>query len=883
MKKLLRASLLALALSFSSASFAAPVHAAATNDILKFYTDGSLASYQTQCAEIIKTQTEATKDETDLRKKIGSSQCQKTFGTVDVFCRVEALSVQGDLNCTFTAPDSSKVVGNPHTVLGEVTKNYDSVGKLVSSFEKGGLKDGDTTGTPPAEGGLSAGGSGVCDNNIGCVIGKLPAMLISGTAFLLLTLSGLLLGVAGVVFNWVVIRTVFQFALYFGTSSSMLVAWGVLRDIANIALLFGFIFMGIATILNTQGMEGYTAKKALPRLIIFAVLLNFSLFATQAVIDVSNGFSSVFASYAQERCDTTTSTAGGASGQTNERCSNIGISGKIISAAGLSRIFPSGFSESFDKPYTYAVMLIILSLLVTVAAMVLFAAAIMLVIRVVVLSLLMVTSPIGFAGMAIPALQGIAKDWWHKLINQAFFAPLYLLMLFISLKLVDGLQEGNTSIADALMGNTASAGNSVTTAATTAGNMQVIVVFIIVIGFMVAALMVAQKMGAYGASFATNSAASFVYGNMTRISNLGAGAAGVGLRSLAASRAASLRRQGREPGLGTAALMRTGTQLKGANLDMRRIVGGALKAGGGSGAVASHATFADMQHEFDDFKSGKGTKQYIEAANKDILIKQLDAVHGDTLEDEALKKKLASMSVKDLEKVHGIKDGVRGLVDNLSAEQFEGLMKGGLSDFEKGKLAQARFAKLMVEVKKAKDSAPSEKDTEEERKKKAKNIEDATSAVKTILKDITKGELESLPADALTEDSVVLLSLSDKQREDLSGSTKRTVEERTRVRNAGAIPSFEARFNAAKDKYAVVTGEGGLRSFNAQQVAKLDKKILTDASVAVELTPAMLMELQESKKLSADDIQKIATHIRGTTASSGHAYVTSGAGAAYWS
>lgn len=511
MKKLLRASLLVLALSFSGASFATPAHAAATNDILPFYANGSLRDYQAQCAETIKTQTEATRNETDERKKIGSSQCTKKIGTVDIFCRVEAVNFQGDINCTFTAPDKSKVVGNPHFALGAETKNYDSTGKLLTSEEKGGLNDGDKTGNPPAEGGLSATDSGACDNSIGCTVAKLPGMLMSGIAFLLLTLSGLLLGVAGVVFNWVVIRTVFQFALYFGTSDGMLVAWGVIRDIANIALLFGFIFMGIATILNTQGMEGYTAKKALPRLIIFAVLLNFSLFATQAIIDVSNGFSSVFASYAGEQCDTTTSSTG-VNGQSNENCSNVGISGKIIGAAGLSKVFPSGFSNSFDKPYTYAVMLIILSLLVTVAAMVLFAAAIMLVIRVVVLSLLMVTSPIGFAGMAIPALQPIAKDWWHKLINQAFFAPIYLLMIFVSLKLVDGLQEGNTGIADALMGNTASAGNSVATATTTAGNMQVIVVFIIVIGFMIAALMIAQKMGAYGASFATKSAAAVTFG-----------------------------------------------------------------------------------------------------------------------------------------------------------------------------------------------------------------------------------------------------------------------------------------------------------------------------------------------------------------------------------
>ena len=319
-----------------------------------------------------------------------------------------------------------------------------------------------------------------------------------------------MLGIAGAVFNWVVIRTVFQFALYFGTSEGMLVAWGVLRDIANIGLLFGFIFMGIATILNTQGMEGYTAKKALPRLIIFAVLLNFSLFATQGIIDVANGFSSVFASYAATDCSGAVSSDKGG-GDTNEKCSNEGISGMVLSAAGMNHILPSGeeaigsLVKMAEQPYTYGTVLIILSLFVSITAVVLFAASVMLIVRVVVLSLLMVTSPIGFAGMVIPGLHGIATDWWKKLINQAFFAPIFLLMVFISLTLVKSLQKEQINISDALMGT---GGNGLSVA----GNMQVVVVFAVVIGFMIAALVVAQKMGAYGASFATKSAAAVTFG-----------------------------------------------------------------------------------------------------------------------------------------------------------------------------------------------------------------------------------------------------------------------------------------------------------------------------------------------------------------------------------
>lgn len=144
-----------------------------------------------------------------------------------------------------------------------------------------------------------------------------------------------------------------------------------------------------------------------------------------------------------------------------------------------------------------------LAIFVLVTALVLLAGSIMLIIRVVVLSLLMVTSPIGFAGMAIPKLQGMASMWWSKLMSQAFFAPVYLLLIFISIKLTEGLMDGEATLANAMIGNQ---GTSV------AGNMQVVMVFLIVIGFMIGSLMAATKMGAMGAKFATSAAGGMTLG-----------------------------------------------------------------------------------------------------------------------------------------------------------------------------------------------------------------------------------------------------------------------------------------------------------------------------------------------------------------------------------
>lgn len=371
---------------------------------------------------------------------------------------------------------------------------------------------GGSTSVPPPAGTCSPLNLDVCIRN-------LPGMLFAGLAFLFLTLSSAILWLAGTVFNWVVIRTVFQFGTYFGTSDGMLLAWGIMRDVANIGLLFGFILMGVLLILNVDGGGhghghggGISAKKAIPRLIIFAVLLNFSLFASQFVIDVSNAFSASFATLAGERCATTTSNgASTAGGQELEDCANIGIAGQVLQVAGVNKIWVFGessdeaFKNLVDRPYSYTVSLMLLSIFVLVTAMVLFAGAIMLVVRVVVLTLLMITSPIGFAGMAIPKLQGIASMWWDKLISQSFFAPVYLLLIFMSVKLSEGLMQGNASLASALI---ASEGNTV------AGNMQVAMVFMVVIGLMIASLVAASKMGAMGSKFATSSAAALTVGSV---------------------------------------------------------------------------------------------------------------------------------------------------------------------------------------------------------------------------------------------------------------------------------------------------------------------------------------------------------------------------------
>lgn len=344
-------------------------------------------------------------------------------------------------------------------------------------------------------------------------LGDVARDIISGVAWLILTLATLILGMAGTLFNWVVVKTVFGFSTFLGNSPGLLIAWGILRDVGNMLLLFGFIFIGIAMILD---LHSYPAKKTLPRLIIFAILMNFSLFAAEAVIDTSNVLSSVmYAQSSTDSCDydKEAKEVGSGEGMANltsdENCFlNTGIAGKIMEVSGTSGIFDTG-----PNTYSNPVVLIMLALFATVAAVVLFAGSIMLLIRAVTLAFLMVLAPIGFAALAIPGLQKRGEEWWSKLIHQSFFAPIYLLLIFISLKIAETITGGSaTSLAAAV-------------AQPHSSTMGIILSFALVIGFLIGSLVMAKKFGAMGADFAIKTAGGLTYGTMGLVGRRTGGAA----------------------------------------------------------------------------------------------------------------------------------------------------------------------------------------------------------------------------------------------------------------------------------------------------------------------------------------------------------------------
>jgi hypothetical protein len=292
------------------------------------------------------------------------------------------------------------------------------------------------------------------------------AGVVSGA---LVYVASSLLTIAGVLFNWVFYETVLQFGqlINCGVSSSgcstgiitsINVAWTAFRDISNIVIIGMFTFIAIMTIL---GSSSYGAKKMISRVLIVAVLINFSLLFTKIIIDVSNFTASQFYTAAsandpdlQDNSPTATATGQTGTGQ-NGTTAAPGIAGAFMKYAGVS-----SFGDTASAVFTIGanpqggawwglLYGVVTALLFFVAAIVLFYGSFLLISRAILMVFLMIVSSIAFATYLIPSFSDGSygySAWWKILLKNAVFAPLLVVLLWVTLKIGSGFANSSGTL-----------------------------------------------------------------------------------------------------------------------------------------------------------------------------------------------------------------------------------------------------------------------------------------------------------------------------------------------------------------------------------------------------------------------------------------------------
>lgn len=243
--------------------------------------------------------------------------------------------------------------------------------------------------------------------------------------------------------------------------------WVIIRDLCNMLFILILLIIAFATILR---VESYSWKKVLPKLLIMAILINFSRTIFGLLIDFSQVIMLTFVnSFSQ------------------------------YGAANFISVFNTNFLLSIQGGWTskeYAItswstsVAIIAGVLAAIITLIVISVMLaVLVVRIVMLWIYTIFSPLIFLGFAFPPLQKYTGKIWDDFTKQLVVGPVLAFFIWLA------LTTAKTSTVDLLAGKASTEGVEICAgigAFFCQGNFQQ---FIIVIGLLMGGLMVTQQVG----------------------------------------------------------------------------------------------------------------------------------------------------------------------------------------------------------------------------------------------------------------------------------------------------------------------------------------------------------------------------------------------------
>lgn len=293
--------------------------------------------------------------------------------------------------------------------------------------------------------------------------------LLSPIGWLIMQLTSYITMLAGMALNASIYYSVVKMSENIGQVDGINTAWGTIRDVANMGFIFILLWAAIQKIIGI----GKDTNRLIVNMIVAAILINFSLFFTKFIIDIANILALAFYKVMVP------------GNITSANYADVGLSNAMMDALRVSSIWQAT-GTTFSGGNAIIIMLLS-SVVLLITAFIFFAAAIMFVIRYVVLIFVLILSPIAFISQVFPGLQGQAKKWWDALLGQAFFAPIYFLLMWVTIVVANGITSKvflTGSASSATFGSVFSEPGS---------NISILINFAVIIGFLIVSLIVAKS------------------------------------------------------------------------------------------------------------------------------------------------------------------------------------------------------------------------------------------------------------------------------------------------------------------------------------------------------------------------------------------------------
>lgn len=270
-----------------------------------------------------------------------------------------------------------------------------------------------------------------------------------------------------------IVTDFFNLAIYYGVysipdilkSEGVKNAWSLARDVANIGFIFVLLYISVKTVLGETG-----SQKLITQVIIAALLVNFSAVIPRTIIDVSNIFAITFYE-----------NLGPQIGSSQARDVTKAFLDATSPSYGL-KMYADAFFNTFSPSHSLSVESYIPGTLMFILAYILLVGGILFVLRIVVLVLILVASPLAIVGWIIPTTASYSKQWLSRLTNEAIFAPVFMFLIYISI----------TVLKDSSLANLDPNGSSTSK----------FITFIVACSLLIISLSAAKKFSGDGASYA---------------------------------------------------------------------------------------------------------------------------------------------------------------------------------------------------------------------------------------------------------------------------------------------------------------------------------------------------------------------------------------------
>jgi len=205
--------------------------------------------------------------------------------------------------------------------------------------------------------------------------------------------------------------------------------WVMVRDVANMFFVVSLLVIAFATIL---GVEKYEWKKGLVKLVIMAILINFSNLIAQVIIDAAHVFTITF-------LNAISASAGG-------NLINMFSMDKITSIV-QGKSIGENIETATASIFAASVVALLFAVGTTIA---IGSYVVVMALRIVVLWALIILSPLAYLFSALPGGEKYSSKWWSEFTNHVVVAPVMVFFLWLAFatlgsgQIMTEIQAGST-------------------------------------------------------------------------------------------------------------------------------------------------------------------------------------------------------------------------------------------------------------------------------------------------------------------------------------------------------------------------------------------------------------------------------------------------------